>query len=985
VNPSIKPLRAAAITALVVLSSALPAALPSIAHAALPDPLVRGPFAVTTLSVTPPTNTGVAVGQPGGPVGAPGDPAEVTLGLAALEEPNGSGAAVSTAANGASASVTLQVRGSLYYPAADTAPSPLIVLVHGNHGSCATGSAPLCTLFERNDTGYAYLAANLASWGYVVFSLDQDQLIQFQDGNYGKGMHQRRLLIAAALDGLWQANQPGGIPIDANDNIGTKLVGHIDFSRIGLMGHSRGGDAVASFLAYNRARPLPGRRYAIRAVLSLAPVDYERTAPYGVVYGTAIGACDGDVTNMAGTRMFARSLRILPTDPFPRIQMILQGANHDAFNTEWDSDGDDAATPADQACGPYTTSAVGSTAANPTSIRLEPVGTATAGGALAGNYTHGKTAAAPQSTFWQDNPALMGDQQKAGLAMMAEFFRRYVGGETPFDPYMTGEVSGDGITPQLPASACPTSAPGAAIPCFDRLQTTYFAAPQEREDVIRPEPDTPTTVSAFGTAINSGGFDYAYTNSPGVYPPPAATPTGLDWCNPEPLQFTPSQLGIGTSTSPPAGEPVGSPPTNAPTAAKSCPLPGYTSLGGQSATRENAPANHSYQLQLTAAWNNPVAHFGAPAYISTQVPALDGDVSRFKALALDAAVNFFDPRNPARTAMSPTNPALTGLEDPAATTQNFTISLTDAAGHTVTVQADNPRYGLALHQTVGTSTVHVHVILEQIRVPLTDFSSAGVDLHNIRNFELTFGDTSIPGMPASGSIELANVRFQEAVTGPTVFADSPNANGPAATPALRASDAADPEVALGLDPAPAADPNGPDAAQVIDDTPRDGASPDLPDVVWLDGGGSASQAAASAALGITSRSLSDPLGGLSGPGCTSRALSTKLAEELVVHQRVNLSGTAHETACRGAGIRMVEVMLYKHVGHAECRELTGSGLLTKPLACSDAFSLIAKGTTKWSLSFPRKLPKGSYEVVARAVDASGHEGAVGKPMSLRIA
>src|ERR1700710_1716711 len=123
-------------------------------------------------------------------------------------------------------------------------------------------------------------------------------------------MHQRRLLMAAALDGLYQANQPGGLPVDVNDNIGTQLVGKIDFNRIGLMGHSRGGDAVSSFLAYNRTRPAPGRRYTIRAVLALAPVDYERSAPSGVVYDMTAGLCDGDVSNNQGTRMYSRSLHI---------------------------------------------------------------------------------------------------------------------------------------------------------------------------------------------------------------------------------------------------------------------------------------------------------------------------------------------------------------------------------------------------------------------------------------------------------------------------------------------------------------------------------------------------------------------------------------------------------------------------------------------------------------------------------------------------
>ena len=41
----------------------------------------------------------------------------------------------------------------------------------------------------------------------------------------------------------------------------------------------------------------------------------------------------------------------------------------------------------------------------------------------------------------------MGDQEKAGLATMGAFFRRYVGGDVAFDPYMTGEVSADGVHP----------------------------------------------------------------------------------------------------------------------------------------------------------------------------------------------------------------------------------------------------------------------------------------------------------------------------------------------------------------------------------------------------------------------------------------------------------------------------------------------------------------------------------------------------------
>jgi hypothetical protein len=137
--------------------------------------------------------------------------------------------------------------GSLYYPA-DATNAPLVFLVHGNHGSChvsALAATPeKCGTFNRNDTGYAYLAHNLASWGYVVFSLDQDQLMVYQDGSHGKGMHQRRLLIAAALDSLYALNQPIKHPIDNDNNVGDALVGKIDFSRIGMMGHSRPGQRL---------------------------------------------------------------------------------------------------------------------------------------------------------------------------------------------------------------------------------------------------------------------------------------------------------------------------------------------------------------------------------------------------------------------------------------------------------------------------------------------------------------------------------------------------------------------------------------------------------------------------------------------------------------------------------------------------------------------------------------------------------------------
>jgi hypothetical protein len=120
-------------------------------------------------------------------------------------------------------------------------------------------------------------------------------------------------------------------------------------TRIGLMGHSRGGDAVASFVLYNQTLPA-GERFPLRAVVSIAPVDYERHAPYGVPYMTVFGSCDGDVSNLQGARLYERS-QYESNDPYPRFQVVQVGGNHDAYNTVWQADGDDSSQK-DAACGP---------------------------------------------------------------------------------------------------------------------------------------------------------------------------------------------------------------------------------------------------------------------------------------------------------------------------------------------------------------------------------------------------------------------------------------------------------------------------------------------------------------------------------------------------------------------------------------------------------------------------------------------------------
>jgi hypothetical protein len=734
------PLALVPLLAALLIPMATPAhaaALPKSATAAqLPDPMDRGSYTPMTIQ-------------------------ETKLGLASLEEPNSSGAAPT--AGTAQAPEKFEIRGSLYYPADRGVPSPLIILVHGNHGSCDAGqdsTTATCTAYKRNEAGYAYLGENLATWGYTTFSLSQDQLMMRQDNNKGKGMHSRRILIAAALDALGAANKPGGLPVDAHTTIGTTLVGKLDMTRIGLMGHSRGGDAVTSYIDYNRTRT-DGPRYPLRGVLSVAPVDYERKAPYGTPYMTILPFCDGDVSNLQGARFFERSQYINGNDPFPRIQSSQLGAIHNWYNTVWFADGaQDGGTRVDAACG--NSQPDNADNVQPNNLRLS--GAASYGPPTSYVVNDTDTYNPLVNTKISGDPARMGDQEKIGLATMAAFLRRYVGGEGAFEPYLTGELSDTDSHLQIPASACPTSVSGTRIACKERVSTSYFAAPAERVDLIRPEVENPLTLNALGGSLSGSGFAYPYVDNGGVALP-KPTADGYDWCNPEPDDFAPAQLGKSTQ----------------PTGAKACPLPGKADLGGQNGTRENSPINESYGRQLALAWEP-----GKAAELTAQIPAASEDMSGLKSLTMDAAVNFFDPRNPGTSVdrKDANGNLLPSAYNPAATTQNFTIALRDTLGHEATVNAGDERWGNALHMSTGTSTAATHIVLGQIRVPLSVFADQGVDISSLDKLELRFGGA---GTPQSGSIELADVRFQEAaVAKPLILSDGTALNqgagfGPPAT------------------------------------------------------------------------------------------------------------------------------------------------------------------------------------------------------------
>jgi hypothetical protein len=98
-------------------------------------------------------------------------------------------------------------------------------------------------------------------------------------------------------------------------------------------------------------------------------------------------------------------------------------------------------------------------------------------------------------------------------------------------------------------------------------------------------------------------------------------------------------------------------------------------------------------------------------------------------------------------------------------------------------------------------------------------------------------------------------------------------------------------------------------------------------------------------------------------------------------RKLRFSGTSRDIGCKGAnGVRAAGKVrhVYVSVGrvkgrpkHQMCAFLTTRGTLTSYRGCTRPVLLTAKGTTKWSITLkPHTLPKGSYRVAIRAVDAS---------------
>lgn len=215
--------------------------------------------------------------------------------------------------------------GRVWYPDGK-GPFPLVLCVHGNHH-----------MGEFSDPGYAYLGELLASRGFIFISVDEN----FFNGHWIGSLRSEN-------DGRgWMLLQHVKVWREWSKTESHPFYGKVDMNNIGIIGHSRGGEAAAISGFFNRQPRYPDDAtvefdfdFGIKAIVSIAPSDGQykpagRPTPLeNVNYLTLQGAHDADVAFFSGARQYNR-VKFTDGQYWFKAYIYSYRSNHGQFNTVW--------------------------------------------------------------------------------------------------------------------------------------------------------------------------------------------------------------------------------------------------------------------------------------------------------------------------------------------------------------------------------------------------------------------------------------------------------------------------------------------------------------------------------------------------------------------------------------------------------------------------------------------------------------------------
>jgi hypothetical protein len=261
-------------------------------------------------------------------------------------------------------SFTSEVWARVYRPTfTGTNRYPVILLMHGAHNTCGknnttprlddnddyanTGTCPAGYSVVKSHEGYAYLANDLASKGYIVVSINANRGMSGTPADDGAMMKARGRLALWHLRMLSRWDRG----VEATPaSLGASFQNRIDIGEIGLMGHSRGAVGMRSALA-DYANPntgwkneAPGARF--RGLLELSPPhepggETQIADPFNLPFLHLVGLCDGELSTYAEQSVVNPTYdRLLysggsETGVNFKAAYGIYGANHRYFNTEW--------------------------------------------------------------------------------------------------------------------------------------------------------------------------------------------------------------------------------------------------------------------------------------------------------------------------------------------------------------------------------------------------------------------------------------------------------------------------------------------------------------------------------------------------------------------------------------------------------------------------------------------------------------------------
>lgn len=212
------------------------------------------------------------------------------------------------------------LRGIVWYPEeADNCPT--LFLIHGNH-SWTTESY----------LGYEYLGSYLASYGYVVVSVDENAC----NGLYGEN-DGRAVLLLSNIRQVKKYNNQERNP----------LYQKMDYDNLALAGHSRGGEAIATAYLFNDLDYYPDNGnhsfywdFSIKSLIAIAPVEGQyqpsdrEVELTDVNYLVLHGANDQDVSDFMGMRQY-ENIRFTGEKDCIKTSLYVAGLNHGQFNSLW--------------------------------------------------------------------------------------------------------------------------------------------------------------------------------------------------------------------------------------------------------------------------------------------------------------------------------------------------------------------------------------------------------------------------------------------------------------------------------------------------------------------------------------------------------------------------------------------------------------------------------------------------------------------------